>query len=324
MAKRKKMSEWQHKYKGELRNVQKRVQIAKTRGYLVPQEILDVAYKNQAKGGYRQAYEKLHRYSQLYIQRHSAYIHPTEGIVRGGTAMRLQREEKLAEKKRKAKHIRELQQLYEDTYEAITGNRPSKVPEIADSTTESDISDMLSKVAFPEETVKEPEAITVDDMIDDNIYKVQDLIKTVVDRDLQYNLQKAFNEAMKDNMEVLKQQLSESINNETGEWNQDSVLQRIEQQAEIKYVSAVTEEDEETGERKPTRTRKGQLLNKFQKFVKGEKPKKPSASPKKPSKPKVQAKPEPKPEPVQAPSPNQEQKKKLSREAFMKAFMKGK
>lgn len=85
---------WKAKYKREWRAFEKRRELARSRGYILP---LDIALITQARGGYRQAYERIHRYTQVQIQRESEYAVPYEdgvGVqyVRGGRIMAQQRE----------------------------------------------------------------------------------------------------------------------------------------------------------------------------------------------------------------------------------------
>lgn len=85
---------WKAKYKREWRAFEKRRQLARSRGYILPS---DIALITQARGGYRQAYERIHRYTQVQIQRESSYKVPQEdgvGVqyVRGSRVMSQQRE----------------------------------------------------------------------------------------------------------------------------------------------------------------------------------------------------------------------------------------
>lgn len=85
---------WKAKYKREWKAFEKRRQLARSRGYILPS---DIALITQARGGYRQAYERIHRYTQVQIQRESSYKVPQEdgvGVqyVRGSRIMSQQRE----------------------------------------------------------------------------------------------------------------------------------------------------------------------------------------------------------------------------------------
>lgn len=90
---KKKVSPWKQKYLKEFRAFEKRREKAKQRGFILPEEFEDIG---KAKGGYRQAYEKLHKLSQIQLQRQSKYQLYSEGKrepeeVTGAKAMNIAR-----------------------------------------------------------------------------------------------------------------------------------------------------------------------------------------------------------------------------------------
>lgn len=116
---KKKVSPWKQKYLKEFRAFEKRREKAKQRGFILPEEFEDIG---KAKGGYRQAYEKLHKLSQIQLQRESKFEFYTEELkketITGGRAMREARrfatwEDFIAEQRRRQEEAEQRWDLQE-------------------------------------------------------------------------------------------------------------------------------------------------------------------------------------------------------------------
>lgn len=83
---------WKEKYFKKLKSVRKAISTAKSRGFVVPEDINDLLYY-EAKGGYKQAYNRISGMNLDYIKRHSQILLPEVGYVSGGRAMNIARAE---------------------------------------------------------------------------------------------------------------------------------------------------------------------------------------------------------------------------------------
>ena len=409
-----KMSQLERKYRQELKAFQGRIATAQSRGFTVPQSILNVAYSSDPKGGYAKAYDKLHKYDLAYIQRHSTFTHPIEGEIHGGRAMNLARAQQSAmkkfqvggkvlsqkdiltrwsesakfvsqvyteqeqkedekrwkeEAKRKNRELqrekrkaekeaqklkeeieqkqRELDKIVEDykldTFKeeqpkqqivtpefkdaVIYKPEPEKIIEVLQSeqSETKDLQDLLQSAyestykATTETEQKEERTLTLAEKMDDNIYKVQDMIMRVQNPDLQDKLKKILDQAILDDYGGVAVAITQNIDNESGTWKEGSVLEEIEKETEYQYKEEEGEDEDE--EEAKEQRRQGRLLRKFRGFVtpKPAKPVKPKTPPTPKPKPKPVPKPEPKPEPKIQPTNNNAD---LFRQAALRRFKK--
>ena len=74
---------WRTKYERQWKRLEKAKATARERGYTLPTELLQIQH---ARGGYKQAFERIKPYTLTKIQRLSTYSTP-EGIVPGGRIM---------------------------------------------------------------------------------------------------------------------------------------------------------------------------------------------------------------------------------------------
>ena len=412
-----KMSQLERKYRQELKAFQGRIATAQSRGFVVPQSILNVAYSSYPKGGFAKAYEKLHKYDLAYIQRHSTFTHPIEGEIHGGRAMNLARAQQSAmkkfqvggkvlsqqdiltrwsesakfvsqvyteqeqkedekkwkeEAKRKNRELqrekrkaeqeaqklkeeieqkqRELDRIVEDYNldefkeeppqqivtpvfrdAVIYKAEPEKIIEALESeqSETKDLQDLLQSAyesaykAVTQAEPKEERTLTLAEKMDDNIYKVQDMIMRVQNPDLQDKLKKILDQAILDDYGGVAVAITQNIDNESGTWKEGSVLEEIEKETEYQYKEEEGEDEDE--EEAKEQRRQGRLLRKFRGFVtpkpaKLVKPKTPPAPKPKPKPvPKPEPKPTPKPEPKAQPTNNNAD---LFRQAALRRFKK--
>lgn len=396
------MSQLERKYRQELKAFQGRIATAQSRGFVVPQSILNVAYSSDPKGGFAKAYDKLHKYDLAYIQRHSTFTHPIEGEIHGGRAMNLARAQQSAMKKfqvggkvlsqqdiltrwsesakfvsqvyteqeqkedekkwkeeakrknrelqrEKRKAEKEAQKLKEEIEQkqreldrivedynldefkeeppkqqivtpvfrdaVIYKAEPEKIIEAleGEQSETKDLQELLQSAyesaykAVTQTEQAEERTLTLAEKMDDNIYKVQDMIMRVQNPDLQDKLKKILDQAILDDYGGVAVAITQNIDNESGTWKEGSVLEEIEKETEYQYKEEEGEDEDE--EEAKEQRRQGKLLRKFRGFV-TPKPATP-VKPKKASAPKAKPKPTPKPEPK--PEPKQEPKKEVNK-----------
>lgn len=271
--------QWKQKYLKQYKALQKNIKIATERGYSVPSDISNIPL---ARGGYKQAFERIKKITLPTIQRRSTIELPveTEGsapeyitvkglrgmeyarsltkqgytnkqayeliasrvesakrfeqdLIRfGGDRPRLSPSEKLeADIKawESSKLHEELEQLYKDTYESVTGEKPDYVPYIPMSANAKTIMDMLDST-MGDEVVKSSSSEG-----EDAIYRAVDLINQFPNRELKYRAHKALQNARAENPTGLAEKLSSQSSGAT------SILQ---EGAQITYSGESVEKDD--------------------------------------------------------------------------------
>lgn len=285
--------QWKQKYLRQYKAFQKNIKIATQRGYSVPSDIYSIPL---ARGGYKQAYERIRKLTLPSIQRQSTFViadesSPTGTVsVKGGRAMSMVRgmrsrgytqseayssirtnaqasltnvlstrstanhygeveeydydrfyesaEPTLSKSEQleadisaweSSKLHNELEQLYRDTYESVTGEKPDHIPYIPMSATAKTIMDMLDST-MGDEVIKSSSSEG-----EDAIYRAVDLINQFPNRELKYRAHKALQNARAENPTGLAEKLS----------SQSSVATSILQEgAQITYSGESVEKDD--------------------------------------------------------------------------------
>ena len=284
--------QWKQKYLKQYKAFQKKIKIATERGYSVPSDIYSIPL---ARGGYKQAYERIRKLTLPTIQRQSTFTiadesSPTGTVrVKGGRAMSMVRgmrnrgytqseayssirtsaqsaltnilstratanhygeveeydydwfyetPEPLSKSEQLEADIREwessklhneLEQLYKDTYESVTGEKPDYVPYIPMSANAKTIMDMLDST-MGDEVVKSSSSEG-----EDAIYRAVDLINQFPNRELKYRAHKALQNARAENPTGLADKLSSQSSEAT------SILQ---EGAQITYSGESVDKDD--------------------------------------------------------------------------------
>ncbi len=284
--------QWKQKYFKQYKAFQRNIKIATERGYSVPSDITDIPL---ARGGYKQAYERIRKLTLPTIQRQSTFRIADESSptgtarVKGGRAMSMVRgmrsrgytqseayssirtsaqasltnilstrskanrydeveeydrdwfyesSEPLSRSEQLEADIQawegsklhaELEQLYKDTYESVTGEKPDHIPYIPMTATAKTIMDMLDST-MGDEVVKSSSSEG-----EDAIYRAVDLINQFPNRELKYRAHKALQNVRAENPTGLADKLSSQSSGAT------SILQ---EGAQITYSGESVEKDD--------------------------------------------------------------------------------
>lgn len=285
------MGGWKQKYFKQYSTLQRNIRIATERGYSVPSEITSIP---KARGGYKQAYERIHKLTLPTIQRQSTFTlpdpeSPTGSVtVMGGRAMSVVRKmrgqgytqtEAYSSIRSYAQELRnnilssrgtashygqveeydyespepsqpltrleqleadtqawegsklraELEQLYRDTYEGATGEKPDYVPYIPMTANAETILSMLDS------TIGNGGVKSSSSEGEDTIYRAIDLINQFPNRELKYRAHKALQNARAENPSGLASKLSSQSSEAT------SILQ---EGVQITYSGESVEQDD--------------------------------------------------------------------------------
>ena len=284
--------QWKQQYLTQYNAFQKNIKLATERGYSVPSDIYSIPL---ARGGYKQAYERIRKLTLPTIQRQSTFTIADESSptgtasVKGGRAMSMVRGMRnrgytqseayssirtsaqtamtnILSTRRTANHYgeveeydydrfyetpeplsrseqleadirewessklhEELEQLYKDTYESVTGEKPDYVPYIPMSANAKTIMDMLDST-MGDEVVKSSSSEG-----EDAIYRAVDLINQFSNRELKYRAHKALQNARAENPSGLAEKLSSQSSGAT------SILQ---EGAQITYSGESVDKDD--------------------------------------------------------------------------------
>lgn len=283
---------WKQKYLRQYKAFQRNIKIATERGYSVPSDIHSIPL---ARGGYKQAYERIRKLTLPTIQRQSTFTIADESSttgtasVKGGRVMSMVRgmrsrgytQSEAYSSIRTSAHVsltnilstrstanhygqveeydydrfyesaeplsrseqleadisswessklhNELEQLYKDTYESVTGEKPDYIPYIPMTATAKTIMDMLDST-MGGEVVKSASSEG-----EDAIYRAVDLINQFPNRELKYRAHKALQNARSENPTGLADKLSSQSSGAT------SILQ---EGAQITYSGESVDKDD--------------------------------------------------------------------------------
>ena len=193
---------WKEKYFKQYNKFQKTLATAQQRGYNIRPEIFNI---RQARGGYKQAYERLSKLNLNYFKRASRAMELEETRIIDKLPPWERRKQKLEydiKQWEKSPLRKELEALYKDTYEAVTGEKPSYVPRIPMSADAGTIMDMIDSTAG---SALSSERVTMEVR-----YQANDVINSFQNRELKYRTHKALNNAMSEDAQGTLRRLQDA------------------------------------------------------------------------------------------------------------------
>ena len=208
-------SNWKGMYQGQFKRFQSTLAKAISRGYNIEPELMNL---QEAKGGYKRAYENLRQYDLNYFKRQSR-------------AIELKKEHEYNRQiEQERRNIRdEMERLYRDTYESITGKSPESIPTITYETTADDVMSMIDQVA--------DSTMASDVEGDEIIAQAYDLINDIqAYRELRYRAKKALDDALtKDREKTVEALVSQK----------SDVITTLQRGKDLWYNGTSVEKDEE-------------------------------------------------------------------------------
>lgn len=220
-----KSGEWKRMYERQWRTFQKNIGIAQNRGYSIPEDILGI---EKAKGGYKQAYERIHALDLSTIQRRSIYNlvgTKISGVRAMSMVVQQVRDVNKAMKNIEGTELFEIpkstvQDIY-DIYSAQTRQKEREPEVIIEEPDEDDI-ELPSWIKEAEDSDVMP-LTEFYDQLDTNIV---DLIKSFHSYPLRKKIESAYNAAKLSNYNATMWNLYEQ---------QEEVIEKLQKAAELYY-----------------------------------------------------------------------------------------